>query len=220
MKQIDTFWKWFLDNEEAIIHALRFRINIDEIFLHFNKYFNDISKRIFFLIKLSNNEEKKHIIVFSAGGYSKLFPKIRALEQQAPKLLCFTAEYFIKPLQDKDKTAIMEGKDDSCNFEDYSIKISQLYLSIDQYDLALKRLMITIYAPEYDDLRMYNDNIECYLNCIVLDIVGELAFRKNIRSFEIAALPDSQNGLLKLIELQDCIDQLYQIDSRRKTRRI
>ena len=216
MKQIDKFWNWFLANEEAIIHAIRFGINFDEIFLYFNRHFTGISKRIGFMIKLSNYEEK-HTIVFSAGGYPKLFAKIRALEQQAPKLLYFTPQAFIKPLQDK--TAIMEGRDSGYGFGDYNIRISQLYLSMDQYDLPTKRLRITIYLPaEYDDLRMYDDNLECYLTCIVIDIVGEVAFRKHIRAFQIAGVSDSKKGLLKLIELQDCIDHLCQIDARRKTR--
>lgn len=218
MKQIDKFWNWFLANEEAIIHAIRFGINANEVFLHFDRHFTGISKRIGFMITLSNDDEEKHTIVFSALGYSKLFPKIRALEQQAPKLLYFTPQAFIKPLQDK--TAIIEGKDNGYNFGDYYIRISQLYLSMDQYDLASKRLRITVYVPEYDALRMYDDNIDSHLICIVLDIVGEVAFRKHIRTFGIATLPDSPKGLLKLIELQDCIDQLYKIDSRRKTRLI
>jgi len=215
MKKIDKFWNWFLDNEQAILLAIRLGIKTGEVLSQLNRQLDAISKRIVFHIAAANEDQEKGIIIFSAEGYTKLFPKIRALEQQAPELSYFTIQAFIKPMLDK--TDIIEGTDSAYEFAGYDIRISELYLSLDHFDLRSKKIRITLYVPEYGYLREYND-LESNLELIMMEIIGEMAFRKHIRAFQIAGLPDSKKGLLKLIELQDCIDHLYQMDARRKTR--
>lgn len=90
-------------------------------------------------------------------------------------------------------------------------------MSLVDYNITTKQLKINIYIPAYDHIQDF-DEIEYDLNYIVMDIIGEIAFRKHIKKIEFFELPESTNGLLNLIELPEYIDYLYKINSRQKTR--
>jgi hypothetical protein len=217
MVQISKFWKWFQDNEEAIKNALLLGINTEEVFHNFNKNYRNISKRIGFLISSPSKDKDKFTLIFKADGYKKLFPKLIALEDRAPQLQYFIAQAFIKPIQDK--TPYLTGKDKPYIFNKYKIKISQLYIGLVDYKTTTKKLKINLYIPAYDSIKKY-DEIENNLKFIVMEVIGEIAFRKHIIKIEYLELPEATNGLLKLIELTDYIDYLYKISSRQKTREV
>ena len=217
MVQISKFWKWFKDNEEAIKNALLLGINTEEVFRNFNKNYRNISKRIGFLISSPSKDKDKFNIIFTADGYQKLFPKLIALEDQAPQLQYFIAQAFIKPIQGK--TPYLKGKDKPYIFNKYKIKISQLYIGLVDYNITTKKLKINLYIQTYDRIKKY-DEIENNLKFIVMEVIGEIAFRKHIIKIEYLELPKATNGLLKLIELSDYIDYLYKISSRQKTREV
>ena len=217
MKEIQKFWNWFQDNEEAIKNALILGINTKEVFHHLNRNYRYISKRIGFLIISPSKNQDKFTIIFTADGYRKLFPKIIALEDQAPQLQHFIPQAFIKPIQDK--TPYLDGKDEPYIFKKYKIKISQLYMALVDYNTTTKQLKINVYVPAYDTIKDYNE-IEIDLKYLVMEVIGEIAFRKHIKNIEFLDLPEASNGLLSLVELADYIDYLYKINSRTKTRLI
>lgn len=217
MKQITKFWNWFQDNEEAIKNALLLGINTKEVFHHLNRNYGYISKRIGFLIISPSNDQNKYTIIFTADGYRKLFPKIIALEDQAPQLQHFIPQAFIKPIQDK--TPYLAGKDEPYNFKKYKIKISQLYMALVDYNITTKQLKINLFIPAYDRIKEFEE-IENDLKYLVMEVIGEIAFRKHIKNIEFLDLPEATHGLLSLIELPDYIDYLYKINSRYKTLKI
>ena len=217
MKQINTFWNWFQDNEEAIKNAFLLGINTDEVFTHLLRNYHYISKRIGFLIYAPDKDSEKCKIVFTAEGYRKLFPKIIALEDQAPQLQYFIPQAFIKPIQDK--TPYLEGKDKPYIFKKNKIKISQIYMALVDYNITTKQLKINLYIPAYDRIKDF-DEIEIDLKYLVMEVIGEIAFRKHIKKIEFHDLPEATHGLLSLIELPDYINYLYKINSRQKTRLI
>ncbi len=212
MKQIAKFWNWFQDNEEAIKNAFLLGINTEEVFYHFNRNYSYISKRIGFLIISPSIDQDKCTIIFTADGYRKLFPKIIALEDQAPQLEYFIPQAFIKPIHDK--TPYLDGNDKPYTFKNYKIKISQVYMALVDYNTTTKQLKINVFLPAYNSIKD-NDEIDTDLQYLVMDVIGEIAFRKHIKSIEFLELPESTNGLLSLIELQDYIDYLYTINSKR-----
>lgn len=217
MKQITKFWNWFQENEDAIKNALILGINKKEVFNHFNRNYSYISKRIGFLIISPSKNQDKYTIIFTADGYRKLFPKIIALEDQAPTLQHFIPQAFIKPIQDK--APYLEGKDLPYIFKKNKIKISQLYMALVDYNIATKQLKINVYIPAYDRIKdLYEIDID--LKYLVMEVIGEIAFRKHIKNIEFLELPEATQGLLSLIELPEYIDYLYKINSRQKTRMI
>ena len=226
MKQISKFWSWFQDNEEAIKNALLFGFKTkelvivrrnDEAIFHFKRNLNYISKRIGFLIISPSKNQDKYTIIFTAEGYRKLFPKLIALEDQAPQLQYFIAQAFIKPIQDK--TPYLTGNDEPYIFKKYKIKISQLQIALADYNITAKQLKINLYIPAYDRIKDC-DEIENNLKYLVMEVIGEIAFRKHIKRIEFLEVPEATNGLLSLIELPDFIDYLYKINSRQKTREV
>ncbi len=50
IKNIQNFWNWFQDNEQAIYHACKLEINKEEVFFHIQRNLNYISKRIEIII--------------------------------------------------------------------------------------------------------------------------------------------------------------------------
>jgi len=215
MKKITTFWNYFQKNEQEIINAFLLGINTDEICSQFIKKLNSVSKRIGYEITKPSNNQDKCRIIFTAYGYRKLFPKIIALEEQAPHLEHFTVQAFIKPFDDVEK--YRNGTDDPIFYANYQIKISELQMALADYNIATKQLKINIYLPDCNEIKHY-DNLEYEIDWILIHIVGELAFYKHIREIILYPLPLEPIGLLSLIELPDFIDYLYQINSRKKTR--
>lgn len=216
MKQIKTFWNWFQNNEEAIKNALLLGINTEEILIQLDKKFKSISKRIGFLIDDSASNQGKYTIIFTAAGYHKLFPKLIALEKQAPSLKYFTPQAFIKPFTDT--TPYKNGTDLPCIYKTCAIKISELQLALLDYDSDTKQLKILVYLPNYHHID--NEDLEANIDFIIMQIIGEIAFRKHIKQILLAPLLQSSSGLLSLIELPDYIDYLYKINSKKKTRQV
>lgn len=87
------------------------------------------------------------------------------------------------------------------------------------YNIAKKQIKIDLYLPDYDELKQYED-LEATIEYIVMQIIGEIAFRKHMREINLHPMPLEPKGLLSLIELPDFIEYLYQINSRKKPRRI
>lgn len=217
MKQINRFWKWFQDNELAIKHAFTLGINSEEVISHLLRNLDYVSKRIGYVVKIPKNEEKKCLIIFTGGGYRKLFPKLVALEEQAPALKYFKPQAFIKPLEN-----IQEIKNDTANTlmsNNREITIIHLQFSLLDFNIATKQLKIAIYVP--NDVEMGSQE-EQYNNMkyVLMEIIGELNYRKHIKYFEIIATAKNPVGLLDLLDLQVYIDYLYKINSRKKPRMI
>jgi hypothetical protein len=217
MKQITIFWNYFKKNEQEIINAFFLGINGDEIYSQFIKKFNNISKRISFEITKPCNNLDKCRIIFTAYGYRKLFPKIRAIENQAPPLKYFTVQAFIKPFENTEE--YKNGSDKPVCFENYEIKISEIQIALLDYNIATKQLKINLYLPHFNEIKQYDD-LKLNIDWILMQIIGEIAFRKHIKQIQLNQLPLEPKGLLCIIELPEFIDYLYKINSRKKTRQV
>lgn len=140
-----------------------------------------------------------------------------ALENQVPILKHFTAQTFIKPLEDTE--IYKDGTDDPCVCKNFEIKISEIQMALLDYNIAKKQIKIDLYLPDYNELKRYDD-LESTIDYIVMQVIGEIAFRKHMREINLHQMPLEPKGLISLIELPDFIDYLYKINSRKKTRQI
>jgi len=187
------------------------------VFSQLTKRLHYVSKRISFVIEAPLTIGDKFIVIFTGGGYRKLFPKIIAFEEQAPTLKHFTAQAFMKPLQDASK--YRNGTDEPCVCKNFEIKISEIQMALLDYNIATKHIKINLYLPDYNELKQYDD-LKSNIDWIVMQIVGEIAYRKHIREIQLNQLPLEPIGLLSLFELPDFIEYLYKINSRKKTRQV
>jgi hypothetical protein len=217
MKKITTFWNYFHKNEQEITNAILLGINTEEVLSQISKKLDYVSRRIGYEIKSPKTSSDKFIIIFTGNGYRKLFAKIIALENQAPALEYFTAQAFIKPLEDV--TKYKNGTDEPRNCGNYEIKISELQMALLDYNIETQQIKINVYLPYYNELKHF-ENLKDNIDWIVMQIIGEIAFRKRISEIHLHQMPLEPVGLLPLIDLPDFIAYLYKINSSRKTRQI
>lgn len=123
----------------------------------------------------------------------------------------------MQPLQEVEN--YKNGTDEPSVSENFEIKISEIQTALLDYNIVTKHIKINIYLPNYNELKQYDD-LNSNIDWIVMQIVGEIAFRKHIKQIVLAPLPQSTSGLLSLIELPYFIDYLYKIISRVKTRQV
>ena len=88
-------------------------------------------------------------------------------------------------------------------------------MALVDYNITTKQLKINLYIPGYNRIKD-SDEIENNLKYLVMEVIGEIAFRKHIKKIEFLKLPEATNGLLSLIELPDYIDYLYKINTNQK----
>lgn len=92
-------------------------------------------------------------------------------------------------------------------------------MSLLDYNVQSKQLKVCILLPDQDEM-MQCEDLDANLTFVVMNVIGEIAFKRHIKYIEFIPLEGAENGLLDLIDLPDYIDYLYQINSRRKTRTI
>ncbi len=167
IKTIQNFWNWFQDNEQAIYNACKLEINKEEVFFHIQRNLNYISKRIEIIIYEVPNQVNKLHIMISALGYKKLFPKVIALGDTAPKLEHFTIHTFIKPITSDNKHILPSI---------ISIAMQQVFIKLEDYNTATKKVVLIIYVPE--SLEKFN------LSYLLYFTLGEVIFKKHIKEVQ------------------------------------
>lgn len=215
IKKITNFWNYFRKNEQIICNALLLGINTEEVFTQLSKKLEYVSKTIDLVIKTPMKIDDKFTIIFTGFGYRKFCSKIIALENQAPQLEHFNVQAFIKPIEDT--SSYKDGTDEPCVCKNFEIKISELKIALLDYDIATKKIKIDLYLPDYNKIKHFED-LKHNIDWIVMQVIGEIAFRKHIRKINLHQMLSEPAGLLSLIELPDFIAYLYQINSRKKTR--
>ncbi len=206
IKTIQNFWTWFQDNEKTIYYAVKLGINTDEVIKYFDQNLDYVSKRIecFFLDNAS--ESQKHQIIFSAYGYKKLFPKLIALGDAAPRLEHFSVQTFIKPLTPENYNQIPEV---------FNKFIQQSLIKLDDYNISSKKVKITLYLPENFE---FENEYQLFVSAelTIMFTLGEVNYKKHIADFEVKQITKKTNGLLQLSELPEFIEYLSKINYSRK----
>ena len=199
IKTIKNFWNWVVDNEAAIYNAIVLNINKNEVMEHFERNLSYVSKRIGTIMYF---DKELLSIIFTAGGFRKLFPKLLAIEENMPTLTKINPMIFIKPIVEKEK--FLQKKDEPFSIYNQKIKISDLYLKLDDFNTTTKKIDITIFHPYKD-----SEKIQEAITFVAMLVIGEIAFKKHLKNIEIKPIIKNPNGLLQLIELDEFIKYLY-----------
>lgn len=213
LKQIKSFWKWFAQNEIQILEAFTTLTKHDEVFNQLNRKLSYVSKRIgFILVGRKSNSEKVKLII-TAHGYRKLYPKVNALINNAPKSIHWDFQAFIQP--NKDIEMFKQGIDNPYIFQDFELKTSELYFKPLEFNTFQKKMKIVVYLKNYK-YHFDNDAIDEAVYIIIQDLIGEENFKKTISLVQLAQLPENPLNLVHLYELQEYIDFLNKINRRVK----
>ena len=206
IKTIQNFWTWFQDNEKTIYYAVKLGINTDEVIKYFDQNLDYVSKRIECFFLENSSESQKHQIIFSAYGYKKLFPKLIALGDAAPRLEHFSVQTFIKPLTPENYNQIPEV---------FHKIIQQSLIKLDDYNISSKKVKITLYLPENFE---FENEYQLFVSAelAIMFTLGEVNYKKHIADFEVKQTSKNSNGLLQLLELSEFIEYLSKINYSRK----
>ena len=206
IKTIQNFWTWFQDNEKTIYYAVKLGINTDEVIKYFDQNLDYVSKRIECFFLENSSESQKNQIIFSAYGYKKLFPKLIALGDAAPRLEHFSVQTFIKPLTPENYNQIPEV---------FNKIIQQSLIKLDDYNISSKKVKITLYLPENFE---FENEYQLFVSAelAIMFTLGEVNYKKHIADFEVKQTSKNSNGLLQLLELSEFIEYLSKINYSRK----
>lgn len=205
IKTIQNFWTWFQDNEQAIYNACKLEINKDEVLFHLERNLNYVSKRIEHFITNHPQDENKLKVFFTAHGYRKLFPKMKALEENISILEFFSIQVYITPFNTQEPTIPYNMVE----------TIKNTFIKLEDYNIVTKKIILTLYCHE-KIMQLNIKKVERHAYLLLLFTLGEVNYKKHIKEVYYRPLPKSTNGLLSLSELPEFIDYLAKINYNRK----
>ena len=202
--KIDAFWKWFSKNRVQIEMAIRQRENKLQILTNLDKRISNISKYVSFLLKGPNADDTKiFIIIFTVGGQLKKVRWAKAFENSAPSFPNWKIQALIQPCENLE--VIKSGNDNPIIYQDFELKISEMYFNLKDYDIYKKNINIVMYLQNYK-YHYENEYLEEIVHIALEELLGEIAFRNSISNIEIAQIPNKKENLLPLYELPQYID--------------
>ncbi|MFD2907507.1 hypothetical protein ACFSX9_02045 [Flavobacterium ardleyense] len=166
-------------------------------YLHRN--LNYVSKVIECILFFQNEKVKLYL---TALVCRKLLSKLIALENSIPNLKQISTSVFIKPIINKEPC--LNKQDHYYVFNNLKVIISALYIQLDDCNTKNKKISITVFHPYKATLGLFT-----VIHTIVILVIGEIAYKKNIKHIMFKPIPKKTNGLLQLIEIDEFIKYLY-----------
>lgn len=206
MKSINTFWNWFQDNNQNIKNVFNETPKHQKhIFFWLNKHLHYYCKEIDFIIAFPKKPTDKSELIITANGNPTYFKQVMDLVDNAPKLRTWKFKAFIQPKENIEK--IIEGLDNPYIYPEITIKTSEIKFLPLGYDEESKKIDITVYLKNYN-IHCDTKTWEQALYIIMQDLLGEKALYQNINFVQLAQMPDKEEGLIELYDLQFFIDDL------------
>ncbi|TRW99013.1 hypothetical protein [Flavobacterium gawalongense] len=206
MKKINTFWNWFQDNNQTIKNLINETPkNQKHISFWINKNLSYYCKEIDFMIVFPKKGNTKSELIITANGNPEYFNQVIDLVDNAPQLKNWKFTAFIQPTERIDK--IIDGFDDPYIFHEITLKASELkFLTLDYHEETHK-FDIIVFLKNY---HLYCDTktLEQAIFIIMQDILGENSLFQNINFVQLAQMPDNNEELIHLYDLQLYIDEI------------
>jgi len=210
IKQIKLFWKWFEENESLIF--LDFTENDpDQLYTNqLREKFNRLSRRIEWIC-VGESASGKLKMVLSANGYRKLIPKINAVIENAPQLDNWEFQNLFQP--NTNLESIIQGLDLGYTFFDFSLKTSDIYFTILEYNTVYKKMRIQVFLKNKE--RIFSSNhLDFAIELTLKELIGEMNLRRHISAIEKAPLPENKKKLIPLYKLQLYIEFLKNLNKK------
>ena len=212
MKSINTFWNWFQDNNQTIQKIVNETPkNQKNISFWIDKNLKFYCKELDFILVFSKTKTNKSEIIITANGNPDYFYQVVNLVDNAPQLKSWKFTAFIQPSSEIEK--IISGLDEPYFFQDITLKTSELKFRTLDYDEEKSRLDLIIYLKNYA-LHCDNKTLQQAIFIIIQDLLGEQSLFQNINLVQLAQMPDSDNRLIHLHELQFYIDKINALKKR------
>ena len=205
MKKINTFWNWFQDNNQTIKNLINETPKSQKhIAFWLNKHLNYYSRDIDFMIVFPKNIFGKVELIITANGNPEYFNQVIDLVDNAPQLKNWKFTAFIQPTERIDK--IIDGFDEPYIFHEITLKASELkFLTLEYYE-ETQKFDIMIFLKNYH-LYCHAKTLEQTIFIIMQDILGENSLFQNINFVQLAQMPENNEELIHLYDLQFYIDE-------------
>ena len=206
MKSINTFWNWFQDNNQNIKNVFNeTQKNQKHIFFWLNKHLHYYCKEIDFIIAFPKKPTSKAELIITANGNPTYFKQVTDLVDKAPQLRTWKFTAFIQPKENIEKN--IEGLDNPYIFPEITLKTSDIEFLPIGYDEESKKLDITVNLKNYN-IHCDTETWEQALHIIMQDLLGEKILYQSINFVQLAQMPDKEEKLIELYDLQFFIDDL------------
>jgi hypothetical protein len=206
MKSINTFWNWFQDNNQIIQNIVNGTPkNQKKISFWIDKHLKLYCKELDFILVFSKIKTNKSKMIITANGNPDYFYQVVNLVDNAPQLKNWKFTAFIQPSSEIEK--IISGLDEPYFFQDITLKTSELKFRTLDYDQEKSRLDLIIHLKNYA-LHCDSKTLQQAIFIVIQDLLGEESLFQNINLVQLAQMPDNDNGLIHLYELQFYIDKI------------
>ena len=207
MKKINTFWNWFQDNNQTIKNLINETPkNQKHISFWINKNLSYYCKEIDFMIVFPKKGNTKSELIITANGNPEYFNRVIDLVDNAPQLKNWKFTAFIQPVEDIEK--VMDGLDKPYIFQDMNLKASELKFRTINYDMDSKKLDIII-SFKYFSIHCNSKSLNQVIFIILQELLGEKSLYQNINLIHLAQMPDNEDDLIYLYDLQSYIDTFH-----------
>ena len=206
MRKINIFWNWFQDNNKTIQNiANETPKNQKHISFWIDKHLKFYCKELDFILVFSKIKTTKSEMIITANGNPDYFHQVIHLVDNAPQLKNWKFTAFIQPTSEIYKISI--GLDDPYIFQDITLKASELKFTPLDYEEEKSKVDLIIYLKNYA-LHCDNKTLQQAIFIVIQDLLGEKSLFQNINLVQLAQMPDNDNGLIHLYELQFYIDEI------------
>ena len=209
MRKINTFWNWFQDNNQTIKNLINETPkNQKHISFWINKNLGYYCKEIDFMIVFPKIGNTKSELIITANGNPAYFNQVIQLIDSAPILKNWKFTALIQPLEDIEK--VMDGLDTPYIFKDITLKTSELkFLPINNKE-NIRKLDIIIFFKQFN-IHCNNQTLNQVIYIILQDLLGEKSFYQNINLIHLAQMPDNEEHLIYLYDLQSYIETFHSL---------
>ena len=209
MRKINTFWNWFQDNNQTIKNLINETSkNQKHISFWINKNLGYYCKEIDFMIVFPKIGNTKSELIITANGNPAYFNQVIQLIDSAPILKNWKFTALIQPLEDIEK--VMDGLDTPYIFKDITLKTSELkFLPINNKE-NVRKLDIIIFFKQFN-IHCNNQTLNQVIYIILQDLLGEKSFYQNIDLIHLAQMPDNEEHLIYLYDLQSYIETFHSL---------
>lgn len=203
MQKINVFWSWFQEYKNELYYLHKYNLEVQSYYFgELTSKLEDYDKSLGYIIKYPETIGKAEMVI-TANGNPDGQIYVRNLIAQAPNLSNWKFTAFIQPIIDLEECR--QGKDDPYEFNEFTIKASDIkWLPLEHHE-ATNKWSLMVYIMGYKQIikDIGSSAVEDYIYTILQDLLGEAILYKKIGNLYYDDLLFNQLELLPIHELPE-----------------
>lgn len=201
-----AFWKWFKDNHHYFeAHPMADK---DNLYFDLQLRLNNYCPNLGFAVVGPTDENEKYKLIITTKESRGLTIKAAYLISKAPKIKGWRFIASIRPMQDLSATT--EAVDTEYQFQNFKVKISDLFFLPNLYCIKSKKFNITIYLQDY--WQYPKELLRQAVTMMLEDLLGERLTYSKINKLTISQLPNITEHLMPIADMETFFDNFDVIE--------